>query len=182
MGPMGRKNNKLFVQKCCRILHLYKIMKINLWSVGKNHESYVKEGIEIFTKRISHYYPVEWKIFPTSKHASSLSIDQIKKNEATQIINAIQPDDMVVALDENGKQWNSEELAYFISQKAAGSIKNIVFIIGGAYGLDEDILKRCNKTWSLSKLVFPHQLVRLILAEQVYRACTIIRNEKYHHS
>ena len=88
----------------------------------------------------------------------------------------------LIALDENGKQWNSPELAGFIQQKANESAKNIIFLIGGAYGLHESILKRCNNKWSLSKLVFPHQLVRLILAEQVYRACTIIRNEKYHHS
>ena len=154
-------------------------MKIYFWSVGKAHESYIKEGVEIFTKRISHYYPVEWKIFSSSK---STSEDQVKKNEATQLLNAIQKDDILVALDENGKQWNSNELAAFIQQKANSSTKNLVFIIGGAYGLHETIFERCDFKWSLSKLVFPHQLVRLLLSEQVYRACTIIRNEKYHHS
>ena len=154
-------------------------MKIYFWSVGKAHESYIKEGVEIFTKRISHYYPVEWKIFSSSK---STSEDQVKKNEATQLLNAIQKDDILVALDENGKQWNSKELAAFIQQRANSSTKNLIFIIGGAYGLHETIFKRCDYKWSLSKLVFPHQLVRLLLSEQVYRACTIIRNEKYHHS
>jgi 23S rRNA (pseudouridine1915-N3)-methyltransferase len=157
-------------------------MKIYFWSVGKAHESYVKEGLMIFTKRISHYYPAEWKIFPSSKNAVSLTEDQIRKNEATQLLNAIQIDDIVVALDENGKQWNSFELAGFIQQNLNNGIKNLIFIIGGAYGLHEAIFKRCNYKWSLSRLVFPHQLARLILAEQVYRACTIIRNEKYHHS
>ena len=154
-------------------------MKIYFWSIGKAHESYIKEGVEIFTKRISHYYPVEWKIFSSSK---STSEDQVKKNEATQLLNAIQKDDILVALDENGKQWNSKELAAFIQQRANSSTKNLVFIIGGAYGLHETIFERCDYKWSLSKLVFPHQLVRLLLSEQVYRACTIIRNEKYHHS
>ena len=154
-------------------------MKIYFWSVGKAHESYIKEGAEIFTKRISHYYPVEWKIFSPSK---STSEEQVRKNEATQLLNAIQKDDTLVALDENGKQWNSKELAAFIQQRANSSTKNLIFIIGGAYGLHETIFQRCNYKWSLSKLVFPHQLVRLILSEQVYRACTIIRNEKYHHS
>ena len=154
-------------------------MKIYFWSVGKAHESYIKEGVEIFTKRISHYYPVEWKIFSSSK---STSEEQVKKNEATQLLNAIQKDDILVALDENGKQWNSNELAAFIQQRANSSTKNLVFIIGGAYGLHETVFKRCDYKWSLSKLVFPHQLVRLLLSEQVYRACTIIRNEKYHHS
>ena len=154
-------------------------MKIYFWSVGKAHEFYIREGVEIFTKRISHYYPVEWKIFSSSK---STSEEQVKKNEATQLLNAIQKDDILVALDENGKQWNSEELAAFIQQRANSSIKNLIFIIGGAYGLHETLLKKCDYKWSLSKLVFPHQLIRLILSEQVYRACTIIRNEKYHHS
>ena len=154
-------------------------MKIYFWSVGKAHESYIKEGVEIFTKRISHYYPVEWKIFSSSKSTSG---EQVKKNEATQLLNAIQKDDILVALDENGKQWSSEELAAFIQQRANNSTKNLIFIIGGAYGLHETIFERCDYKWSLSKLVFPHQLVRLILSEQVYRACTIIRNEKYHHS
>jgi len=154
-------------------------MKIYFWSVGKAHESYVKEGVEIFTKRISHYYPVDWKIFASSKKTSN---DEAKKNEATQLLNAIKEDDVVVVLDENGKQWSSKELAAFIQQRANSSVKNLIFIIGGAYGLHETVLKRCDYKWSLSKLVFPHQLMRLILCEQVYRACTIIRNEKYHHS
>ncbi len=156
-------------------------MKICFWSVGKAHESYVKEGIELFTKRISHYYPIEWKIFPTAKNATSSSEEEIKKAEAANLLNTLQNDDVLIALDENGKQWNSVELANFIQKKANESAKSIIFLIGGAYGLHENILKRCNHKWSLSKLVFPHQLVRLILAEQIYRACTILRNEKYHH-
>lgn len=156
-------------------------MKFYFWSVGKANEPYVNEGIKIFTKRISHYYPVEWKIFPPAKNAASLSNDQVKAAESSLIVSALQNDDILIALDENGKQWSSVELAGFIQQKANASAKNIIFLIGGAYGLHENILKRCNHKWSLSKLVFPHQLVRLILAEQIYRACTIIRNEKYHH-
>jgi len=158
------------------------LMKIYFWSVGKAHESYVKGGIELFTSRISHYYTVEWKIFPASKNASLLNQEQIKKTEAVNLLNALQIDDVLIALDENGKQWNSVEVAGFIQQKANESAKNIIFLIGGSYGLHESILKKCSSKWSLSKLVFPHQLVRLILAEQIYRACTIIRNEKYHHS
>ena len=157
-------------------------MKIYLWSVGKAHESYVKEGIEEFTKRISHYFPVEWRIFPPSKQKSSFSENETKKIEASVLLNALQNDDILIALDEKGKQWHSEELSNFIQKCANQSSQNIIFLIGGAYGLHETIIKRANFTWSLSKLVFPHQLVRLILAEQIYRACTILRNEKYHHS
>jgi 23S rRNA (pseudouridine1915-N3)-methyltransferase len=157
-------------------------MKIYFWSVGKSHETYVKEGIELFTKRISHYFPFEWKIFPPSKNSTSLTEEEIKKNEGVSILNSLQNDDILIALDENGKQLNSIELANFIQRKANESSKNIIFLIGSAYGIHESVLKRSNFKWSLSKLVFPHQLVRLILSEQIYRACTIIRNEKYHHS
>ena len=157
-------------------------MKIYFWSVGKPHETYVKEGVALFTKRISHYYPVEWRIFPVARNAALSSPEEIKKTEAAALLNALAVNDVLVALDENGKQWRSPELADFIQQKSNESAKNIIFLIGGAYGLHESILKKCNYQWSLSKLVFPHQLVRLMLAEQVYRACTIIRNEKYHHS
>ena len=90
-------------------------------------------------------------------------------------------DDYLIALDEKGKQFTSEALADFIMKRSNESLKNLVFLIGGAFGLDETVLKRANYKWSLSHLTFPHQLVRLILAEQVYRACTILRNEKYHH-
>lgn len=157
-------------------------MKIHFWSVGKAHELYVKPGIEIFTKRLSHYYPVEWRILPSVKNASSLSATDLKKSEGRVITDLLDQRDILVVLDEKGKQFSSEELAELIQLNANTSIKNLVFLIGGAYGVDESIIKRANYTWSLSKLVFPHQLVRLILAEQVYRACTITRNEKYHHS
>ena len=154
-----------------------------LWSVGKRNESFVKEGVDTFTKRISHYYPVEWKIIAGAKNAAaSLSEEEIKKAEAQIILNILEKDDQLVALDERGKQMSSPELATFIQQKANESTKNLVFLIGGAYGLHESVLNRASYKWSLSKLVFPHQLVRLILAEQIYRACTITRNEKYHHS
>jgi 23S rRNA (pseudouridine1915-N3)-methyltransferase len=152
-------------------------MKISLWSVGKAHEAYVKEGIEDFTKRISRYHPAEWNIIALPKNAGNDS----KKKEGEIILNALQKDDYLVALDERGKQTSSEELANFLQARANESVKRVVFLIGGAYGLDEAVLKRADFIWSLSKLVFPHQLVRLVLAEQLYRACSINRNEKYHH-
>ena len=157
-------------------------MKILLWSIGKNHESYVSEGILQFTKRIAHYYPVEWKIFATAKNAAKLSNADVKKAEATAVLQALQRDDVLIALDENGKLWNSPQVAELISKQSVAATKNLVFLIGGAYGLDATLLERAQHQWSLSKLVFPHQLVRLMLAEQIYRACTIIRNEKYHHT
>jgi 23S rRNA (pseudouridine1915-N3)-methyltransferase len=157
-------------------------MKLQLWSIGKNHEPYVKEGIDDFTHRLSKYYPAKWTIIPTPKNAGMLSEMDLKKREGETLMEWLKKDDYLILLDERGKSLSSGDLAIFLQTRALESVKNLVFLIGGAYGVDEAIFKRANFTWSLSKLVFPHQLVRLILAEQLYRACTIIRNEKYHHS
>lgn len=156
-------------------------MKIQLWAIGKYHEPYVKQGVEDFTKRISNYYPVEWNILPVPKNAGMLSEMDLKKKEGEMILAWLEKDDLLVALDEHGKQMDSVELAGFIQQCSNRSTRKLVFVIGGAFGLDEVVLKRAQYKWSLSKLTFPHQLVRLLLAEQLYRACTIQRGEKYHH-
>ena len=157
-------------------------MKLQFWTVGKAHESYVKEGVEMFTKRISNYFPVQWQIIPMPKNAGIMSEMDLKIKEGETILQFLKKEDYLIVLEEKGKQLNSEGLAAFIQQRANESEKNLVFLIGGAFGLSEDVLQRANYKWSLSQLVFPHQLVRLILAEQVYRACSILRNEKYHHS
>jgi 23S rRNA (pseudouridine1915-N3)-methyltransferase len=166
-------------------------MKICFWSIGKANEPYIKTGVEDFTRRISRYFKVEWTIIPVPKNAANLSEMDLKKKEGETILEWLNKparlshsggDDYLVVLDERGKQMSSEGLANFIQTRANESTKQIVFLIGGAFGIDEAVLKRADYTWSLSQLVFPHQLVRLILAEQVYRACTILRNEKYHHS
>lgn len=156
-------------------------MKISLWSIGKAHDSYIREGVEEFTKRITKYFPIEWSILPVPKNAGMLSEMDLKKREGEMILQWLKPEDYLVALDENGKQYTSDGLAQFLQQRASESTKNVVFLIGGAFGLDDVVLQRAKVKWSLSQLTFPHQLVRLILAEQVYRACTILRNEKYHH-
>ena len=157
-------------------------MKIQCWSIGKNHESYIKEGVEDFTHRISKYFPIEWNLMPTPKNAGMLSEMDLKKKEGETILEWLKKDDYLVVLDERGRSLTSPQLAEFIQTRANESTRTLVFLIGGIYGIDDAVLKRANLQWSLSQLVFPHQLVRLILAEQLYRACTILRNEKYHHS
>ncbi len=156
-------------------------MKISFWSVGKNNETYVKEGVEDFTRRISRYFKTEWIIIPMPKNSGILPEIELKKKEGEAIMQLLTKDDYLVALEERGKQLSSEGLADFIQARANESTKKIIFLIGGAYGIDESVLKRADFKWSLSQLVFPHQLVRLILSEQIYRACTILKNEKYHH-
>ncbi len=153
-------------------------MKISICSVGKANESYINEGVDLFTKRIGHYYPIDWSLIPPSKLTEPA---QIKKAEAESILKALAKTDVLILLDEKGKMLDSPGLAKLIQQKANQSAQRIVFLIGGAYGVDQSIKERANFTWSLSDLVFPHMLVRLILAEQVYRACSILANEKYHH-
>jgi 23S rRNA (pseudouridine1915-N3)-methyltransferase len=156
-------------------------MKLQFWSVGKAHERYVTEGVEMFTKRISNYFTVAWQIIPVPKNAAALSEMDLKKKEAEVILGLLKKEDYLVVLDERGKQLSSDGLATFLQARANESTKSLVFLIGGAFGVDDAVLKRANYKWSLSQLVFPHQLVRLVLAEQVYRAFTILRNEKYHH-
>jgi 23S rRNA (pseudouridine1915-N3)-methyltransferase len=164
------------------VLIIFYLMKMQFWSVGKSHEAYAKAGIEEFTKRINNYFTADWHIISPPKNAASLSETELKKAEAAIILQQLQKDDWLILLDERGKQPGSPELAKWIQQRANESTKRVVFLIGGAFGVDEVVMKRADLTWSLSKLVFPHMLVRLILAEQVYRACTILRNEKYHHN
>jgi 23S rRNA (pseudouridine1915-N3)-methyltransferase len=156
-------------------------MQIQLWSIGKKNESYVDDGITLFTKRITHYYKVDWKIIAPPKNAAVLSPQDLKVEEGKIITNHLQKDDYLILLDERGKNLRSEDLASILLQRNNDSTKQIIFLIGGAYGVSDEVMKRANVKWSLSNLVFPHQLVRLILAEQVYRACTINKNEKYHH-
>jgi len=156
-------------------------MKIQLWTIGKNHESYIRQGLEDFTKRIGRYYPVEWVIIPVPKNAGMLSEADLKLQEGRLLLDWLKKDDYLVALDEHGKELSSEQLSLFLQSRGNDSVRSLVFLIGGAFGLDDAVLKRANFKWSLSKLTFPHQLVRLILAEQLYRACSIGNNEKYHH-
>ncbi len=157
-------------------------MKIQLWSIGKPHDKELKPAIDQFTSRSNNYFSVEWNIIPVPKNAGMMSEMDLKKKEGEIILEWLEERDYMVALDERGKQLSSKGLADFIQLRANESTKRLIFVIGGAFGLDEAVLKRADMKWSLSTLTFPHQLVRLILAEQLYRAFTILRNEKYHHS
>ena len=156
-------------------------MKLIFWSIGKQNESYVKEGIEEFTQRTSRYFPCEWKLVPPPKNAAVMSETELREVESNTILETLDPIDYMILLDERGKMLNSPALSKLISERAVNGAKKIHFIIGGAFGVNDAVRKRADLVWQLSQLVFPHQLVRLILAEQVYRACTILRNEKYHH-
>lgn len=165
-----------------RILQQISRLKIQIWSIGKAHESYVRSGVEDFTARLNRYFPAEWNIIPVPKNAGMLSAQDLRISEGKTILDWLQKDDFLVALDERGKEMDSVQLSAFLQARANESTRRLVFLIGGAFGIDAPVLRRANLVWSLSKLTFPHQLVRLILSEQLYRACSILRNEKYHHA
>src|SRR5687767_6555732 len=117
-------------------------MKLSLWTIGKENENYIKAGVEEFTKRISKYYPVEWTLISPPKNAAVLSETEMKKKEGEIILQMLKKDDYLIALDERGKQFSSEGLAQIIEQRGTESTKNIVFLIGGAYGIDEMVLAK----------------------------------------
>lgn len=157
-------------------------MKIQLWSIGKVNDANLNAAIEDYTKRIGRYFPVQWKIISPPKNAAGASEVELKKKEAEIVNGMLSREDNLIVLDEHGKSLSSVKLAGLLQQRANESAKQLIFLVGGAYGIDQSLVARAVFSWSLSELTFPHQLVRLILAEQLYRACTIIRNEKYHHA
>ena len=156
-------------------------MKIALLTVGKTDVNWVKQGLDIYISRLKHYIPFSITEIPELKNVSSLSKDQIKTKEGELILKNIKPTDDVILLDEHGKQYGSVEFATLLQNKINYEGKDIVFVIGGAYGFSEPVYNRANSKISLSKMTFSHQMVRAIFAEQIYRAFTIMKGEPYHH-
>lgn len=156
-------------------------MKVQLWSLGKEHETYVQEGIQVFQQRLKHYCDFDIKILPPAKKATKENQQLAMRAEAQVILSQLQESDWLVALDEGGKLLDSAGWAHLLEHQQVSSTRRTVFLIGGAYGLDPSVKQRANQLISLSPLTFPHQLVRLIVCEQLYRAFSILKNEKYHH-
>lgn len=156
-------------------------MKITLLTVGKTDKDWVRQGLDIYVSRLKHYIPFSIVEIPELKNVSALSKDQIKSKEGELILKNTRPTDDVILLDEKGKQYTSVELAKIIQDKISYAGKDIIFIIGGAYGFSDAVYQRANSKLSLSKMTFSHQMVRAIFAEQIYRAFTIMRGEPYHH-
>ena len=156
-------------------------MKITLLVVGKTDVKWVKEVLELYISRLKHYVPFSLLEIPELKNVSSLGKEQIKLREGDLILKSVKPSDMVVLMDERGKQYTSMEFSAFIQGRMLQGGKDIVFVIGGAYGFSEAVYSRSNLSISLSKMTFSHQMVRTIFVEQLYRAFTIIKGEPYHH-
>jgi len=148
-------------------------MKLLFLSVGKKHEPALAEMINEFTDRVNRYAPTEWKLI-----ASGSTVE----TEGVAILAALNERDFVVVLDERGTELDSNGFSQLLEKRLNASTHRLVFVIGGAYGVSAAVSARANSIVSLSKLTFPHQLVRLILAEQVYRGFSILKGEKYHHA
>lgn len=155
-------------------------MKIELIQVGKTVNKIFVEGINEYLGRIKHYVPFNITTIPEIKNTKSLSESQQKTLEGTLIFKQLQAQDTVVLLDEHGKEFRSVEFAAWL-EKQQQVARRLVFVIGGPYGFSDDVYERANSKISLSKMTFSHQMVRLIFCEQLYRACTIIQGEPYHH-
>jgi 23S rRNA (pseudouridine1915-N3)-methyltransferase len=156
-------------------------MQILLLQIDKTQESYMTAGIEVYAKRLKNYTQLTIQTILVPKTVRQRSVNEQKAEEAKLILNAVSPDDFLVILDERGKEFSSVEFSNFIAQKQNASTKRLVFLIGGPFGFSESIYTRANFKLSLSKMTFSHQMIRLFFVEQLYRAYSILKGEKYHH-
>ncbi|MCF6365772.1 MAG: 23S rRNA (pseudouridine(1915)-N(3))-methyltransferase RlmH [Bacteroidales bacterium] len=156
-------------------------MKLSLFFTGKTSSDYLEKGIKEYEKRINRYIDFEIKTIKDLKASKSMPLKTVKQKEGEGILKYIKENDILILLDEKGKQFTSREFAKFISHKNSTGVKHLIFLIGGAYGFSEQVYKRANEKISLSKMTFSHQPVRLLFAEQLYRAFTIIKGEPYHN-
>lgn len=156
-------------------------MKITLLTVGKTDKDWVRQGMEIYISRLKHYIPFSVVEIPELKNVSALTKEQIKTREGELILKNVRPADDMILLDEKGKEHTSVEFAKVIQDKISYAGKDMVYVIGGAYGFSDAVYKRANSKISLSRMTFSHQMVRAIFIEQLYRAFTIMKGEPYHH-
>ena len=156
-------------------------MNIKLLVVSKTDEKYLQEGIDIYVKRLKHYINFEIIVIPALKDQKGASAEDIKSREATLILKQIEKSDRVVLLDEHGDEHSSVGFSQYIQKQMNSGIRNLTFVIGGAFGFAPEVYNAANDKVSLSKMTFNHQMVRLFFVEQLYRAFTILRNEPYHN-
>ncbi len=156
-------------------------MTIKLLAIGKTDSKSLLHLIEDYQKRLNYYIKFNLEIIPDIKKAKNLSEAQQKQKEGEFILNALNPTDILVLLDENGKQLDSVAFSKYLQKRMNSGIKQLVFVIGGPYGFSEDVYNKAEEKLSLSKMTFSHQMVRLFMIEQLYRGFTILRNEPYHH-
>lgn len=156
-------------------------MQLRIISVGKTDSKAIQQLTEDYQNRLKHYIKCEWVVIPDIKNSKNLTFAQQKQKEGQEILSKIQVADVVVLLDEKGKQFSSVQFADWLQKKMNQGIKQLVLVIGGPYGFSDEVYERADQKISLSAMTFSHQMVRLFLTEQLYRAMTILRNENYHH-
>ena len=156
-------------------------MTIKLIAIGKTDNNNLQTLIADYQKRLGHYVRFEFEIIPDLKKVKHLSESQQKDKEGELILSKTQKSDVLILLDENGKQMDSVAFANYLQKHLNSGIKNLIFVIGGPYGFSEAVYQRANGKLGLSKMTFSHQMVRLFLIEQLYRGFTILKNEPYHH-
>ncbi len=157
-------------------------MNIEIWSVGKENEAFIEAGVQHYFKKIKPWCAIEMKLLQQPKKLVTNDVARLKTLEGDMILKALQPAHHLLLLDEKGKLQTSEVWASQIQHLMTHSVKTLVFLIGGAFGVSEDVKAQAKQTWALSPLVFPHQLVRLIVAEQIFRSFSILNNTPYHHA
>ena len=156
-------------------------MRIKVFLVGKTTESYIKNGLLVYLSRLKRYAKIEWNEIPIPKIHGKLPYEVQKKREADILKIKLREEQEIILLDEIGEGFSSKQFANFIEKKSSDSVNKICFVIGGSFGFSDKIKALADKKIALSVMTFPHQLVRLIFVEQLYRAFTINNNEKYHH-
>jgi len=156
-------------------------MNVTILMIGRTSDNYLLQGIAEFTGRLKHYLKLNWVELPDLKERKSLTAQQVREKETELLLKKLPARSVVVLLDESGREYTSVGFAEFITKQANSGTRELVFIIGGAYGASEELKKRADTMLSLSRMTFTHQLIRLIFAEQLYRAMTITRNEPYHN-
>lgn len=156
-------------------------MKLEFWTIGNTSFDYIKTGCAIYEKRLKHFLPFESYTLPDIKNAKSLSEEQLKEKEGQALLKKIEQGDFLILLDERGKQYSSVQFAEKLEGLLQMSYKRIIFLVGGAYGFSDAVYERANSKWSLSKLTFSHQMVRVFVIEQLYRGMSILRGLPYHH-
>ncbi|WP_020568169.1 23S rRNA (pseudouridine(1915)-N(3))-methyltransferase RlmH [Neolewinella persica] len=156
-------------------------MKVHVYFIGKTTEPYLREGEAIYAKRLKHYLPITFEVLPDIKGAGKMSPDKLKEKEGELVLSRLKNDDGLILLDEGGKQHGSVDFAYWLDKQLQKPYRRLVFLVGGAYGFPPAIYERANGKLSLSKMTFSHQMIRLFISEQLYRAMTILRGEKYHN-
>ena len=156
-------------------------MKVKLIVIGKTKSEFLLDGENEYQKRLKHYCKFSELIIPNIKKASKLSKEVLKEKEGKLILESIKNNDYIILLDDKGLALTSIEFSEFLNKKMVSSTNELVFIVGGAYGFSESLYKRANTKLRLSKMTFSHQMIRLLFKEQLYRALTILKGEKYHH-